>query len=243
MRYFVLVLLLGVAALAEEPKTASPAQRYTLKTVHDYNGIGKFYMDREIAIVMGHQGASWLERPEREKEEQPQKLLKILKIEPGFTVADIGAGSGYYAFRMAHLVGEKGKILAVDIQPEMIGMLDSRIKRDKITNVETVQSKDNDPKLKKESVDLIIMVDVYHEFSEPFEMTEKLIHALKPGGRLAFVEFRKEDPRVPIKEVHKMSEKQVLKEMAVFPMMKHDGTNEELPWQHVIFFKKLLPKK
>jgi len=158
-------------------------------------------------------------------------------------VADIGAGSGYHVFRMAPLVGDKGKILAVDIQQEMLDIMKERMKKEKVKNVETILGKEADPKLTDNSVDLIIMVDVYHEFAYPFEMTEKMIKALKPGGRLVFVEFKKEDPKVPIKEVHKMSERQVLKEMDEFKDLKHVETNKDLPWQHVITFKRIELKK
>jgi ubiquinone/menaquinone biosynthesis C-methylase UbiE len=238
MRQFASILLLfifSIRAGADEPKTDG---RYEWKKDHDPNGIGKFYMDREIAQVMGHAAASWLERPEREEEEQPKKLLQALKLQPGMTVADIGAGSGYYVFRVAPLVGAKGKIFAVDIQQEMLDLIKKRMKLEKVENIETILGTEKDPKLPETAVDLILMVDVYHEFNYPFEMTEHLIKALKPGGRLVFVEFKKEDPKVPIKEVHKMSERQVLKEMDVFKELKHVETNKDLPWQHVITFTK-----
>ena len=139
---------------------------------------------------------------------------------------------------MSPLVGEKGKILAVDIQQEMLDIMNARSKKQKLTNVETILGTETDPKLPEGKVDLIILVDVYHEFSHPYEMTEKMVAALAPGGRIAFVEFRLEDPKVPIKLVHKMSEKQVIKEMALFPQLKHAKTHAELPWQHVIVFEK-----
>ncbi len=217
--------------------------KYTWKKNHDPNGIGKFYLGREIAWVMGHQGASWLERPEREKEERPDKLLEILKIKQGMVIADIGAGSGYYTFRMSPKVGDKGKILAVDIQKEMIAILDKKIKDKNIKNVETIQSNEKDPKLPDGKLDLILMVDVYHEFNYPFEMVEKLIKALKVGGKLVFVEFRLEDQNVPILLVHKMSERQVIREMDQFKQLKHVETQKSLPWQHVMFFEKIVPTK
>src|SRR5205823_5316589 len=182
------------------------------------NGIGKFYMGREIAHVMGHQAAGWLERPEREEEEQPSKLIELLRLKAGDVVADIGAGSGYHAFRLAAKVGTKGKVLAVDIQPEMLALIRQRMRLKKVDNVEPIKGTEKDPKLPPNSVDLILMVDVYHEFDYPFEMTEGMIRGLKPGGRLVFVEFRLEDPKVPIKLVHKMTEKQVRKEMAPHPL-------------------------
>jgi ubiquinone/menaquinone biosynthesis C-methylase UbiE len=222
----------------QEPVGDKKDGRYEWRAIHDPNGIGKFYMGREIAHVMGHAAATWLERPEREEEEQPTKLLKVLDLKPGMVVADIGAGSGYYTFRMAPHVGDKGKILAVDIQKEMLDIIRQRTKEKKLSNVEPVLGTEADPKLPDASADLILMVDVYHEFSHPYEMTEKMVKGLKPGGKLVFVEFRLEDEKVPIKLVHKMSERQVLKEMAAFPELKHLKTDTSLPWQHVMFFKK-----
>src|SRR5215472_2850079 len=136
--------------------------RYKTERIHDPDGIGKFYMDREIAIVMGHLGAGWLERPEREREEQPKKLLKVLDLKPGMVVADIGAGSGYYSFRLSEKVGAKGKVLAVDIQKEMLDIIRKRMKEDKVSNIEPVLGTETDPKLPAGGVDLILMVDVYH---------------------------------------------------------------------------------
>src|SRR5262249_54181763 len=153
----------------------------------------------------GHEGAGWLERPEREKEEHPARLIGALRLKRGDVVADIGAGSGYHTFRIAPLVGPKGKVLSGDIQPEMLDLIRYQMKRTGVTNVEPVLGKIDDPKLPAASVDLILMVDVYHEFSHPYEMTVKMLEALKPGGRLVFVEFRLEDPKVPIKLLHKMS--------------------------------------
>lgn len=244
MSRLTLLVLLTLATLpaAADDKTpnkkpTTAADRYEYRKEHDPDGIGKFYMGREIAHVMGHLGASWLERKEREDEEQPSKLIETLDIKPGLVIADIGAGTGYHTFRMAGKVGEKGKILAVDIQPEMLAMMRKKMKEKKIENVELVQGEEADPKLPAGTVDMILMVDVYHEFAQPFEMTEAMVKALKPGGRLVFVEFRLEDPRVPIKLVHKMTEKQVIKEMEPHPL-KWVKTNNILPWQHIIIFEK-----
>jgi precorrin-6B methylase 2 len=211
--------------------------RYETRKEHDPNGIGKFYMGREIAQVMGHEAAGWLERPEREQEEEPNKLLDALKIKPGDVIADIGAGSGYLTFRMAERVGPKGKVLAVDIQSEMLALIRQRMKARKITTVEPIQGTETDPKLPPDNVDLIVMVDVYHEFSYPWEMTAAMIRSLKPGGRLVFVEYRLEDPKVWIKLVHKMSEKQVRKEMEPHPV-RWIETLGVLPQQHIVIFKK-----
>jgi protein-L-isoaspartate O-methyltransferase len=220
--------------------TAAPdasSSRYETRTDFDPDGINKFYMGRQIAAVMGYQAASWLERPEREKEEHCSKLIDAIKLKPGDVVADVGAGSGYYSFRMAKNVGPKGKILAVDIQDEMLTLIRERMKEQKVSNIEPVLGTLTDPKLPASTVDLILLVDVYHEFSHPYEMTVEMVKALKPGGRIVFVEYRLEDPKVPIKLVHKMTQKQVMKEMSPFPL-KHVETIETLPWQHIIILEK-----
>ncbi len=237
--YCLWLVLPLVYVRAEPPATAKPiAPRYETRTDHDPEGTGKFYMGREIAQVMGHEGADWLDRPERETEEQPSRLLKALKIQPGSVVADIGAGSGFFTFRLAKIVGAKGKVLAVDIQPEMLAIIRQRMKARHLTNVEPIKGTITDPHLPVNSVDLILLVDVYHEFSHPYEMTQAMVRALRPGGRLVFVEYRLEDPKVPIKLVHKMTEKQVRKEMAIHPRVRHAATLEILPWQHIIIFEK-----
>jgi len=225
------------AAANEAAPTSTNAVRYEYRREHDPNGIGKFYLGREIAHVMGHQAADWLERPEREAEEKPDLLLKALKLKSGDAVADIGAGTGYYSWRMAKEVGEKGVVYAVDIQQEMLDLLAGKMAERKIANVKGVLGTVKDPKLPAQSVDLALMVDVYHEFDHPFEMMDAICRALKPGGRVAFVEFRAEDPKVPIKEVHKMSEAQVRKEMAAQPL-EWVETIATLPWQHIIVFRK-----
>jgi ubiquinone/menaquinone biosynthesis C-methylase UbiE len=201
------------------------------------DGIGKRYMGREIAKVMGHQAADWLERPERLVEERPDLLMSELDLKPGMVVADIGAGTGYHAGRMAQLVGPKGKAYAVDIQPEMLALLDKSMKRQGIFNVQPVLGKEADPNLPANTFDLIIMVDVYHELEFPAQMMTKMVEALKPNGRLVFVEFKAEDPRVPIKTLHKMSEAQIKKEAEAFPL-QWVRTAKTLPWQHVVIFKK-----
>jgi ubiquinone/menaquinone biosynthesis C-methylase UbiE len=233
MRALCLVVLLFAGQSAAQDQ----APRYETKKDHDPDGIGKFYLGREIAQVMGHQGAAWLERPEREKEEQPSKLWKMLKVKEGDVVADLGCGSGYHTFRLAAMVKDKGKVYAVDIQKEMLDIIKARMKAYKVKNVVPVLGTESDPKLPDGGVDMILMVDVYHEFSHPYEMTEAMVKALKPGGRLIFVEYRLEDPKVPIKLVHRMSEKQVIKEMEPHPL-RHVETRGGLPWQHVIVFEK-----
>ncbi|MBM3982978.1 MAG: class I SAM-dependent methyltransferase [Planctomycetes bacterium] len=236
-------LLVAAPGRADGPPKKREKPKYEFREDHDPNGIGKFYMNREIAHVMGYGAAGWLERKERIKEEDPEKLVKALGIKEGMTVADVGAGSGYHSFLIAPLVGAKGKVIASDIQQEMLDLITKKAKANKVTNVETVKGTTTDPKLPTGAVDLIIMVDVYHEFEFPFEMTEKMVDALKPGGRLVFVEFRLEDDKVPIKLVHKMSERQVVKEMVPFPEMEHTKTFKDLPWQHAIIFTKADKKK
>jgi ubiquinone/menaquinone biosynthesis C-methylase UbiE len=241
------VLPLALAAMAHAAPNSSasrpvapkskPAPGYQYRGLHDPNGTGKFYMGREIAQVMGHLAAGWLDRPEREQEEAPAKLMAALKLKPGDVVADIGAGSGYFTFRLSEVVGATGKVYAVDIQPEMLEIIRKRSKERKVENVEPVLGAVNDPQLPPNSTDLMLMVDVYHEFSHPWEMARQMVKALKPGGRLVFVEYRMEDPAVPIKLVHKMTEAQVKREMSV-QCVKWAETNETLPRQHIIVFKK-----
>lgn len=223
---------------AEAP-TSDENKRYTFREEHDPNGIGKFYLDREIAHVMGHLGIGWLERPQRENEERLSLLVKGLKIKPGMTIADIGAGSGVISVLLSKAVGDEGVILAVDIQPEMLDALQKKCKLLGIKNVKGVLGTTKSPKLEAGTVDLIVMVDVYHEFDFPYSMLNELAKSLKKGGRIAFVEYRLEDPKVPIKLVHKMSEAQVKKEALVKGHhLKYKETFRELPRQHVVIFEK-----
>ncbi len=235
-----LLSLLPIASSRAQRTNASPALShppYTTNANHDPNGIGKFYVGREIAQVMGHQAADWLERPERQDEERPDLAIPALKLKPGEAAADIGAGTGYYTRRLAGAVGEKGVVYAVEIQQEMLDLLTNKMAALKINNVKPVLGTVTDPKLPAASLDLALLVDVYHEFDFPYEMINALCKALKPGGRLVFLEFRAEDPQVPIKTVHKMSEAQVKKEMSVHPLDWVE-TNESLPWQHLLIFRK-----
>lgn len=215
-------------------------RRYTYRQDHDPNGIGKFYMGREIAHVMGFQAAPWLERPEREEEERLTNLVKLLQLKPGMVIADVGAGSGVISTIMAKEVGETGKVLAVDVQKEMLELLGDKLNRIGVKNIELVLGTEKSPKLDPASVDLILMVDVYHEFRFPYEMVEEMSKALKPGGRVAFVEYRLEDPRVPIKLVHKMTEAQVKKEISQSEFgLKWKETIPDLPRQHIVVFEKI----
>ena len=222
----------AAAAFAAEP----PEPLYETRENGDPNGIQKWYLGRQIARVMGHQAADWLERPEREEEEKTEQMVAALELRDGEVVADIGVGSGYVARKIAPKIGS-GTVFGVDIQPEMLTLLAKRMAMFRITNVKGVLGEEKDPKLAPDSVDTMIMVDVYHEFEYPYEMIAAMVKALKPGGRIVFVEFRGEDPKVPIKTVHKMTEEQVKREMAV-QALTHEKTLETLPWQHIIIFRK-----
>jgi predicted methyltransferase len=191
---------------------------------------------RIFAPVMGVGGAGWLERPERENEEAPSKALEVLELKTGMVVADIGAGSGYYTSRMAKRVGPSGRVYATDIQQGMIDLLERRISMEGLTNVTTVLGGMDDPKLPAHAIDLAIMVDVYHELQQPQIFLQRLKDTFKPGGRLVLLEFRKEDPKVPILEVHKMSVAEVTQEMAAEGFVL-DRVIDVLPWQHIIVLK------
>jgi SAM-dependent methyltransferase len=229
---FCCALLLTALSLA-----AGNVSRYETRAVHDPDGIGKFYMGREIAHVMGPGGIIWLERPEREREEQPQEVLDSLNIREAQAVADLGAGSGYYSFRMAERVGSRGTVYAIDIEPLMLQFIRERADRERVTNIKTVVSTPTDPALPPNSIDLLLMVDVYHELEHPFEVMQKVYGALRPGGRVALVEYRGEDPKVMIKAVHKMTEKQVIAELRA-ANFRHVETVRTLPLQHLVIFEK-----
>jgi ubiquinone/menaquinone biosynthesis C-methylase UbiE len=227
-----------LAAMAVQGATPNQVPPYVTRAA-SRDGIGKFYFGREIAQVMGHQAADWLDRPEREAEEAPSLLLKALKLKPGMTVVDLGAGSGYLTFPMAKMVSPGGKVLAVDIQPEMLAIIKQKSERLGVKNVVPVLGTITDPNLKPKSVDLILLVDVYHEFDHPYEMASRMVNALRPGGRLVLVEYRGEDPSVPIKELHKMTEAQVRKEMAIFPVQFRENIGI-LPRQHILVFQRAM---
>jgi ubiquinone/menaquinone biosynthesis C-methylase UbiE len=220
-------MLAGATALAREPAYEQCSRG---------DGIGKCYMGREIAQVMGHTGAAWLDRPQREAEERPSVLLRNLDLQPTDVVADIGAGTGYFSLRLAPMLPQ-GKVLAVDIQPEMLQILEHKRREARLRNVQPMLGKPDDPSLPEASVDLVLMVDVYHEFAYPREMMQGIVRALKPGGRVALVEYREEDPNVPIRPSHKMSETQARKEMVAAGLAWVE-TRNVLPWQHLMFFQK-----
>jgi ubiquinone/menaquinone biosynthesis C-methylase UbiE len=227
MRHFrlcqncIAVVLIGALSHAVAQDAISPAAR--------------FYKGREIAQTMHYEGAAWLTRESRQREEDCETLLAALDLKPGDTVCDMGCGNGFYSLELAKLVGEKGNVLAVDIQREMLQMLKERAADEKITNIELIHGTIDDPKLPENSVDLMLLVDVYHEFSHPKEMLAAIRKSLKLNGRVALVEFRAEDPTVPIKPLHKMSKEQIMKE---FPPNGFKLVEEfdELPWQHLMFF-------
>ncbi|MBI4663617.1 MAG: class I SAM-dependent methyltransferase [Verrucomicrobia bacterium] len=228
-------IMTGLARQGSEQKTEQPP--YEHRKEHDPNGIGKFYLGREIAQVMGHQGADWLERPEREEEEQPGMLMGALKVKAGATVADVGAGTGYFSWRLAEAVGATGLVYAVDIQQQMLDLLSKKMEDRRIRTVKPILGSLTDTRLPTNAVDLVLMVDVYHEFSHPYEMMQSICRALKPGGRVVFVEYRLEDPAVPIKRLHRMSEAQVRQEAEQHPL-EWIETIKVLPRQHVVVFRK-----
>ena len=209
--------------------------RYTIKT-GDPNGIKKWYMGRQIAQVMCHYVIDWLEREEREREENTTLLLKNLAVKPGMVIADIGAGSGYHSALLSKMVGT-GKVFAVDVEPEMIAYLNERIKQKKLSRIVPVLSTEQKVSLPENTIDIMLLVDVYHEFSYPYEMALSMRSALKRGGKLVLVEFRSEDSTVPIKTIHKMSEAQAIKEFKAAGF-KFDKNIDNLPWQHCLVFTK-----
>jgi ubiquinone/menaquinone biosynthesis C-methylase UbiE len=197
----------------------------------------KYYKGREIAQTMHYLGAPWLIRESRQREEDTEQLLKVLNVQPGQVICDMGCGNGFYAIKLAKLAGPEGRVLAVDIQPEMLTLLKERAKAEGVENVQPILGTLIDPQLPKGSLDLILCVDVYHEFSHPEQMLAAMRDSLKPDGRVALVEFRAEDPDVPIKPLHKMSKDQILKEWRPngFKLVEQ---YDQLPWQHVMFFQR-----
>ena len=240
-----LIAVLGLAPIAHAqnpPEPPPPPSRpadtgdvYT-RAEPSRDGTGKVYMGREISKVMGHRGAAWLERPSRADNEQPAVLLDSMTLAPTDVVADIGAGTGYFTVRLAPKVPQ-GRVFAVDIQPEMLDIMRRKIDKNDIDNVTLVKGTVTAPKLPADSIDAALMVDAYHEFSHPREMMQNLKEALVPGGRVFLVEYRKEDPSIPIKPLHKMTEAQARKELEAvgFEWVK---TQDMLPRQHVLVFRK-----
>jgi SAM-dependent methyltransferase len=223
---------LALALAAALPAAAAVAQ-YS-QTTPSRDGTGRVYMGREIAHVMGHQGAAWLERPERAREEQPERVLQAMQLKRTDVVADIGAGTGYFSTRIAALVPD-GKVLGVDIQPEMLELLSRAAAARELTNIQPVQGSPADPHLAPASIDKALLVDAYHEFDQPRAMMEGIVRALKPGGEVVLVEYRGEDDGVPILPHHKMTEAQVSREMAAVGL-KLVRRVETLPWQHILVY-------
>jgi ubiquinone/menaquinone biosynthesis C-methylase UbiE len=226
--------MIAIAFLITTLPVFADTSIYEERANHNPDGIGKFYMDREIAQVMGHQGAGWLERMSRESEEQPQKVIAALDLKPTDTIADIGAGTGYFSFRIAPKVE---KVLAVDVQPEMIQILEYLKGKKQIQNVEPILGSVKTPNLPANSVDVALLVDAYHEFEYPREMISAIADALKPGGKAVLVEYRGENPLVLIKGLHKMTQAQVKREMAAIGLTYLE-TRNSLPQQHVMIFQK-----
>lgn len=231
---FCLVLMLGLiggcgSALAEDAIYQHPL-------LPNPEGIGKVYMGRPIAKVMGYEGLYWLERPQRQQEERPDQVIEALDLQPTDVVADIGAGSGFFSFRLSERVPQ-GRVLAVDVQPQMIEFLQARQQELGITHVEPILSEVDDPHLPPESVDLALMVDAYHEFAYPREIMEGILNGLRPGGRVVLVEYKKENPLIPIKGLHKMTQAQVRREMEAVGLRWLES-KPVLPQQHVLVFEK-----
>jgi precorrin-6B methylase 2 len=236
MRAFPACLTLMLALLCAAPPALSRDDQYGAARP-SADGIGKTYMGREIAQVMGYPGADWLERGSREREERPDLLLAALALTPGMAVADVGAGTGYYSWQIAARIGQEGRVYAVDVQPQMIDLLKENMRRRGVRTVQPVLGTATDTGLAPGSIDLALMVDVYHELEHPREVLDSILRALRPGGRLALVEYRAEDDSVPIKRLHKMSVAQIRREVGAQGLLWQQ-TVETLPWQHIVIFRK-----
>ena len=230
-----LLLLVGLLGMPVSPAMADTAPHYAT-TTPSRDGIGKVYMGREISQVMGHRGARWLERSGRVREERPERVIESIALAADAQVADIGAGTGYFSVRLAERVPE-GRVFAVDIQREMLDILRRRLARNGLDNVELVLGREDDPRLPSNSIDAALLVDAYHEFAYPREMMKGIVAALRPGGRVVLVEYRGEDPSIPIKPLHKMTEAQARREMNAVGL-RHVATLDVLPTQHILIFEK-----
>ncbi len=228
----VLGIIVATSCLAQDDSAKGET---AVPTSKEPQGLTK-YLGRRIASPMGFQHMDWLSRPERIQEENPQEMLDQLGLKPGMVVCDLGSGDGYHTLQMAPKVGPNGRVIAVDIQPQMLQELSRRMIEKKIENIDTIIGELWDPKLDEASVDLVLMVDVYHEFSHPVQMLAAIRKALKPDGLIALVEFRAEDPTVLIRPEHKMTKAQILKEYKAngFKVAKE---YERLPWQHLMFMQ------
>ncbi len=228
--------LLAWRTVAADANTDALASRYQ-QIPASRDGIGKVYMGREIAGVMGWQAAGWLERNEREREERSDLLLRALRLQPNMVVADIGAGTGYYSRRIAARLRAQGRVYAVDVQPQMLSLLRKRAEAAGLRNIVPVLATADHVNLPPASIDLALLVDVYHELEAPFELLASIVRALRPHGRVVFVEYRAEDAAVPIRPLHKMTEAQVRREASA-QGLRWQTTVRSLPWQHVIVFEK-----
>lgn len=231
----IIILTLVLAPAQIQADTANNASYYQ-KGEASRDGIGKFYKGREISRVMGHLGAGWLERPRREREERTDLLLQNLSLKATDHVADLGAGTGYFSFPMAVKL-TSGKVLAVDIEPEMLKLIERRKIADSVNNIDTVVASERSPNIPNASVDVVLLVDAYHEFSYPREVMAGVVKGLKPDGRVVLVEYRGEDSSVAIKPLHKMTQWQVKKEMSAVGL-QWLRTDDYLPQQHVMVFSK-----
>lgn len=231
-----LIAGLGCGITFGQTRPARAVTEYEQRATHDPDGIGRFYFGREIARVMGHEGADWLERPDREESEQPEQVVEQMQLKPADVVADIGAGTGYFTFRIAGRVPQ-GRVYAVDIQREMLATIARRRQSLNLTNVVTIEGSDRDVRLPVGAVDVVLMVDAYHEFSWPREMMTSIVKSLKPTGRVILIEYRGEDPSVAIKRVHKLTVAQAKLEMSAAGLSL-DQVKDFLPYQHFMVFEK-----
>jgi ubiquinone/menaquinone biosynthesis C-methylase UbiE len=231
--FAVCAVLVAGTSLAEAPHPADGG--YTHATP-SHGGTGKYYLGREIAQVMGHQGAGWLERTSRIREEDPDQAVRAMRLPADAVVADIGAGSGYFTFRLAAQV-PYGRVYAVDIQPEMLDIIRKRTQRRSVANVIPVLGEPDDPALPDDAVDAVLLVDAYHEFAYPFEMMNGIVRALRPGGKVFLIEYRGEDPRIPVMPLHKMTRQQAITEMQAAGLVWVE-TRDFLPTQHFMVFEK-----
>ena len=229
-----LCLLLLCASCIPAQHTTTPI--YETRAEHHPDGIGKFYMGREIAQVMDVAGAEWLDRPERAEAEAPQQVIEHMQLKPTDVVADVGAGTGYFTMRISRVVPQ-GMVYAVDIQPTMLAIIEQHKRQLKANNVITVQGTETDPRLPARAVDVVLLVDAYHEFAYPREMMEHIVKSLKPGGYVIQIEYRGEDASVPIKSLHKMTVAQARKEMEAVGL-RWQETQDFLPYQHFMVFVK-----
>lgn len=237
LRLCAVTLLLPATVLALSFHVAASDDGHYRYGKASRDGIGKFYLGREISHVMGHRGAGWLERPARTGEERTDVLISLLPLESGDTAADIGAGTGYFSLPMAAQVGATGRIMAVDIQPEMLAIIEQRMQSAGVSNITPVLGSEADPRLPPGEVDLVLLVDAYHEFSHPREVMSQVQKSLSARGKVVLVEYRGEDPTVPIKPLHKMTVKQATREMSAVGLALLNVL-DDLPRQHVMIFQR-----